>query len=668
MIDPRLPLTDIHRHLDGNIRAQTILDLGRQFNLALPANDLESLRPHVQITHAEPDLVSFLQKLDWGVAVLGDLDACRRVAYENVEDAANAGLHYAELRFSPYYMAMKHQLPVAGVVEAVIDGIRSGCRDRDIDIRLIGIMSRTFGEAACLQELEGLLAHRDGITALDLAGDELGFPGSLFLSHFNRARDAGLRITVHAGEAAGPESIWQAIRELGAERIGHGVKAVEDPALMDFLAEHGIGIESCLTSNIQTSTVPSLAQHPLATFLRHGVLASINTDDPAVQGIIVYRLHERFHTIRLPDALAFFGGTRFVPIVTTVVLGLCGLVIPLIWPWFAAGITGLGWVINSAGAFGPMLFGTGERLLLPFGLQHILVALIRFTEAGGTMEVCGHSVSGALTIFQAQLSCPTTTGFAESATRFLSQGKMPAFLGGLPGAALAMYHCAKPENRHKIKGLLISGVVACVVGGTTEPIEFLFLFVAPFLYLIHALLTGLGFTVMALLGVTIGNTDGNIIDFVVFGILHGTATKWYLVPVVAAVWFVGYYAIFRFAIQRFNIKTPGRESDSAVSQSATSGAVGKSGYNVPAILAALGGPGNIITLDNCITRLRLSVNDMSQVDDAALKAHRAIGVVHLNDHNLQVVIGPQVQSVKDELDSLIATAQPAAALQGATHV
>lgn len=180
---------------------------------------------------------------------------------------------------------MKHQLPVAGVVEAVIDGIRSGCRDRDIDIRLIGIMSRTFGEAACLQELEGLLAHRDGITALDLAGDELGFPGSLFLNHFNRARDAGLRITVHAGEAAGPESIWQAIRELGAERIGHGVKAVEDPALMDFLAEHGIGIESCLTSNIQTSTVPSLAQHPLATFLRHGVLASINTDDPAVQGI-----------------------------------------------------------------------------------------------------------------------------------------------------------------------------------------------------------------------------------------------------------------------------------------------------------------------------------------------------------------------------------------------
>ncbi|MCX0500089.1 adenosine deaminase [Erwinia billingiae] len=285
MIDTQLPLTDIHRHLDGNIRAQTILDLGREFNLTLPATTLELLRPHVQVTQTEPDLVSFLNKLDWGVKVLGSLEACRRIAQENVEDAARAGIHYAELRFSPGYMAMTHNLPVAGVVEAVIDGVRAGCQQHNIDVRLIGIMSRTFGEEACLRELEGLLAHRDGITALDLAGDELGFPGSQFLSHFNRARDAGFRITVHAGEAAGPESIWQAIRELGAERIGHGVMAVDDPALMDFLAAHKIGVESCLTSNIQTSTVASLAQHPLAKFLDHGILATINTDDPAVQGI-----------------------------------------------------------------------------------------------------------------------------------------------------------------------------------------------------------------------------------------------------------------------------------------------------------------------------------------------------------------------------------------------
>ncbi|EPN9527026.1 maltose/glucose-specific PTS transporter subunit IIBC [Cronobacter malonaticus] len=376
-----------------------------------------------------------------------------------------------------------------------------------------------------------------------------------------------------------------------------------------------------------------------------------------IAGVIIWLLHERFHKVRLPDALAFFGGTRFVPIVTTVVMGLVGLMIPLIWPFFAKGINALGWLINSTGSFAPMIFGTGERLLLPFGLQHILVALIRFTEAGGTMDVCGHSVSGALTIFQAQLNCPTSHGFAESATRFLSQGKMPAFLGGLPGAALAMYHCARPENRHKIKGLLISGVIACVVGGTTEPLEFLFLFVAPALYLIHALLTGLGFTMMALLGVTIGNTDGNIIDFVVFGVLHGLSTKWYWVPVVAGVWFVVYYAIFRFAIARFNLKTPGREAETATVNVAPSGHTGKSGYDVPAILQALGGAENITSLDNCITRLRLSVKDMSRVDSAALKANRAIGVVQLNQHNLQVVIGPQVQSVKDEMDSLMQTVQ-----------
>ncbi|CAQ84247.1 MULTISPECIES: adenosine deaminase [Photorhabdus] len=285
MIDIQLPLTDLHRHLDGNIRPATILDLAHQHNIQLPANNLELLLPHVQVIENEPDLVSFLQKLDWGVAVLADLDACRRVAIENVEDAVNAGLDYVELRFSPYYMAMKHQLPIEGVVEAVIDGIYSARQNNDIDIRLIGILSRTFGENACYQELAGLLAHHQHITALDLAGDELGFPGHLFQSHFTKARDTGWQITVHAGEAAGAESIWHAIRELGATRIGHGVKAITDPALMDYLVENRIGIETCLTSNLQTSTVNSLLDHPLKRFLEKGILASINTDDPVVEGI-----------------------------------------------------------------------------------------------------------------------------------------------------------------------------------------------------------------------------------------------------------------------------------------------------------------------------------------------------------------------------------------------
>lgn len=285
MINRSLPLTDLHRHLDGNIRLSTILDLARQHNLPLPAYETETLRPHVQVMSNEPDLVQFLSKLDWGVSVLTDLDACRRVAAENAQDAVIAGLDYAELRFSPYYMAMKHHLPVEGVVEAVLDGVASEVRNSPVRINMIGILSRTFGTDACHEELNALLAHHERIVALDIAGDESGYPGDLFTDHFRKARDVNWAITAHAGEAAGAASIWQAIRDLGAQRIGHGVMAIEDPALMDYLAEHRIGMESCLTSNIQTSTVPSLAAHPLKQFLAHGIAATINTDDPAVEGI-----------------------------------------------------------------------------------------------------------------------------------------------------------------------------------------------------------------------------------------------------------------------------------------------------------------------------------------------------------------------------------------------
>lgn len=286
MINNNLPLLDIHRHLDGNVRPQTILELGQQFNIALPGHDIDSLRPHVQVLKNEPDLLGFLSKLDWGVAVLGDYDACRRIAFENIEDAVNQGLDYVELRFSPYYMAKTQGLNPTAVVEAVIDGVHAGLKQfPQIKANLIGILSRTFGQAACQQELDAIIAHKQHLVALDLAGDELGFPSELFIDHFKQARDAGLNITVHAGEAAGPQSMWHAINELGAVRIGHGVKAIEDPKLMDYLAANEIGIESCLTSNLQTSTVADITQHPLKRFLDHGVLACINTDDPAVSNI-----------------------------------------------------------------------------------------------------------------------------------------------------------------------------------------------------------------------------------------------------------------------------------------------------------------------------------------------------------------------------------------------
>ncbi|MBY6106354.1 adenosine deaminase [Ferrimonas balearica] len=285
MIDTSLPLVDLHRHLDGNIRPRTIWELGQQHNLVLPADRFEALIPHVQITDNAPDLVTFLAKLDWGVAVLKDYDAVRRVAYENAEDLKLNGIDYAELRFSPAYMAMTHGLEPEGVVEAVVDGVQAGCRDFGVKAKLIGILSRTFGADACHAELQACLAFRDKLTAMDLAGDELGQPGPQFEDHFRIARDAGFRLTIHAGEAAGPESIWHAVRELGAERIGHGVKAVQDPALMDYLVEHGIALESCLTSNVQTTTVANLADHPITTFLKHGITVTLNTDDPGVEGV-----------------------------------------------------------------------------------------------------------------------------------------------------------------------------------------------------------------------------------------------------------------------------------------------------------------------------------------------------------------------------------------------
>ncbi len=285
MIDPSLPFIDLHRHLDGNVRLQTILDLGHRHNIPLPAWDVESLRPHVQVTGPQPGIMAFIAKFQWPMAVLADYDACRRIAYENVEDAKNEGIDYIELRFSPWFMAEAHSLNPSGVVEAVVDGIESGARDFGARANLIGILSRTYGRETCAKELDALLGQREHIVALDLAGDEANFPGELFREHFKRARDAGWGFTVHAGEVDGPASVWQALRELGTKRLGHALRAVEDPSLLDYMAEHQIGVESNLTSNVQTSCVSDYPSHPLKLFLERGILATLNTDDPGISAI-----------------------------------------------------------------------------------------------------------------------------------------------------------------------------------------------------------------------------------------------------------------------------------------------------------------------------------------------------------------------------------------------
>lgn len=385
-----------------------------------------------------------------------------------------------------------------------------------------------------------------------------------------------------------------------------------------------------------------------------GVLGGIIT------GIIVYNLNKKYCTIQLPDSFAFFGGARFVPIITSLVMAVVGIILPIIWPIFAFLINGVGALIHGAGPFGPMLFFSGERLLLPFGLHHILVATIRFTQAGGTMLIDGHQVSGALNIFYSELQ--NHLPISHSATQFLSQGKMPAFMFGLPGAALAMYHTAKPENRAKIKGLLISGFIATFITGITEPIEFLFLFISPFLWLFHVFMTGFGALVVSLLGVNIGNTDGGVLDFLIFGVMQGTQTKWYLIPIVGIFWFLAYYFTFKKFILWRDLRTPGREvatePEYTDAEIRTSGNAG--GYDIPGILKALGGKSNIVTLDNCITRLRLIVKDGSIINDEELQKLGALGVVHLDDTSVQVIIGTKVTTVRNGLDALLEGAEPEA--------
>jgi adenosine deaminase len=283
--DKNLPLVDLHRHLDGNIPPKLIWQLAHEYSIELPANSESELAKHVVIQDKTSDLLSFLQKLDYGVSVLATPEACYEVAYENVVMAKREGVDYAELRFSPFFMAKAFNLPLHAVVDAVVEGVKAGNAAHKTQYQLIGILSRTFGIEACHRELASILAYSDHIIALDLAGDEVNYPAHMFVEHFKLARNAGLQVTVHAGEAAGPESVWDAINLLGAQRIGHGVAVAQDRKLIDFMLKHDIGIESCLTSNYQTGTWIDIKNHPIRTFLECGLSVSLNTDDPGISDI-----------------------------------------------------------------------------------------------------------------------------------------------------------------------------------------------------------------------------------------------------------------------------------------------------------------------------------------------------------------------------------------------
>ena len=405
------------------------------------------------------------------------------------------------------------------------------------------------------------------------------------------------------------------------------------------------------------------------TTLQMGVFGGI------IVGLGVAALHNRFYKIQLPQVLSFFGGTRFVPIVSTAVFLVVGIAMFYIWPVVQNAITLLGDLVIRSGYVGTWIYGVTERALIPFGLHHVFYIPFWQTSVGGSAVVDGVTVQGAQNIFFAELASKSTEVFSVEATRFMS-GKFPLMIFGLPGAALAMYRTAKPEKRKVVGGLLISAALTSMLTGITEPLEFTFLFVAPAMYVVHCIYAGLAYMLMHILNVGVGMTfSGGLIDLTLFGIMQGNAkTHWLWVVVVGIAYFFLYYFTFYFMITKGNLKTPGREDDDEETKLFTRSdfkaktGVGPDGSGVAAsdpvsaqILQGLGGKANISDVDCCATRLRVTVIDPAKVSDAVLKGSGASGVVH-KGNGIQVIYGPQVAVIKSNLVDFMET--PAAAAIG----
>lgn len=410
------------------------------------------------------------------------------------------------------------------------------------------------------------------------------------------------------------------------------------------------------------------------TTLQMGVFGGI------VVGLGVAALHNKFYKIELPQVLAFFGGTRFVPIVSSIVYLVVGIAMFYIWPVVQSGIAALGALVLASGYAGTFIYGLLERALIPFGLHHVFYMPFWQTAVGGTAIIDGVTVTGAQNIFFAELASKSTTVFSVSATRFMA-GKFPFMMFGLPGAALAMYQCAKPEKKKVAGGLLLSAALTAFLTGITEPLEFTFIFVALPMYAVHCVLAGLSFMLMHILNVGVGMTfSGGLIDLVLFGVMQGNAkTHWIWVVVVGAVYFVLYYLIFRFMISKFDYKTPGRDDAEEVklytradvnARSAASGSTAPAGDDPVSalIVEGLGGAANLSDVDCCATRLRCTVKDAALVRQDVLKASGASGVI-CKGNGVQVVYGPKVAVIKAKLEDYLenapktpaATAAPAPA-------
>lgn len=396
------------------------------------------------------------------------------------------------------------------------------------------------------------------------------------------------------------------------------------------------------------------------TSLQMGVFGGI------IVGLGVAALHNRYYKIELHQVLSFFGGTRFVPIICSLVYVGVGIVMYFIWPVIQNGIYAVGNVVLNSGYVGTWVYGFMERLLIPFGLHHVFYLPFWQTGVGGSLVVAGKTIEGAQNIFFAQLADPETTTFAVSATRFMS-GKFPLMIFGLPGAALAMYRTALPEKRKLAGGLLLSAALTSMLTGITEPLEFTFLFVAPVLYAVHCVLAGLAYMLMHIFNVGVGMTfSGGLIDMFLFGVLQGnTKTNWIWIVVVGVVYFIVYYFLFSFLIRKMNLRTPGRFADEEVKLYRRSDMQEKNGDGAPTggasdetsrmIAKGLGGKKNISDVDCCATRLRCTVYDAKLVKDDVLRASGASGVIH-KGNGVQIIYGPRVTVIKSNFEDYLETA------------
>lgn len=413
------------------------------------------------------------------------------------------------------------------------------------------------------------------------------------------------------------------------------------------------GVESMAAN----STTTSLG----ITTLQMGVFGGI------IVGLGVAALHNRFYKIQLPKVLSFFGGTRFIPIITSIVYLVVGIVMFYIWPAIQSGIAQLGLLVLESGYAGTWIYGIIERALIPFGLHHVFYMPFWQTELGGSMIIDGVLVQGAQNIFFAELASKATEHFSVSATRFMS-GKFPFMIFGLPAAAFAMYKAARPEKKKVVGGLLISAALTSMLTGITEPIEFTFLFVAPAMYVVHCILAGLSYMLMHICNVGVGMTfSGGAIDLTLFGILQGNAkTNWIWIVIIGLIYAVVYYAVFYFMITKFNYKTPGREADNEETRLYTrkdmearkEAAINESENNFDRvsalILKGLGGKANISDIDCCATRLRITVINSDLVTDDPIKESGASGVIH-KGNGIQAIFGPQVSVVKSNLEDFLDT-------------